>query len=114
MSDVPVLAMNAVLLAQQSGGLNETLGKATPFIWLIAFAFIFYFLLIRPQRQRQKQHDEMLKALRPGDKVVSQGGLVGTVTKVDEGNTVKVKLAPSVEVSMLKSHVAGKLGEETP
>ena len=77
---------------------------------------VFYFLLIRPQRQRQKQHEEMLKALRPGDKIVSQGGLVGTVTKVeDEGNTVKVKLAPSVEVSMLKSHVSGKMsGEETP
>ena len=52
MGDVSGLALNAQLLAQQ-GGLNETLGKATPFIWLVAFAFIFYFLLIRPQRQRQ-------------------------------------------------------------
>ena len=46
---------------------------------------------------------------------MSQGGLVGTITKVDEGTTVKVKLAPSIDVTMLKTHVAGKMsGEETP
>jgi preprotein translocase subunit YajC len=108
-------ATGMALLAQQQGGdWRTTLGQWTPIVWMIAIVVIFYFLLIRPTRQRQKAHEEMVKALRPGDRVVTQGGLVGTITKVDEGsNTLRLKLAPSVEVSMLRSHVSAKAGEET-
>lgn len=106
-------AASLMLLAQQSGDVRQTLGQWTPFVWLIAFAVIFYFLLIRPQRQQQKRHQAMLEALRPGDKIVTQGGLVGTVTRTDEGpNALRVKLAPSVEVTVMRSHVAARLGEE--
>ncbi len=100
-------------IAQQGGDLRQTLGQATPIIWLVAFAVIFYFLLIRPQRQQQKRHEAMLAALRPGDKVVTQGGLVGTITKTDEGpNALRLKLAPGVEVTVMRSHIATRLGEE--
>lgn len=91
----------------------ETLAQIGPIVWLVAFGLIFYFLLIRPQRQRQKQHEEMVKALRPGDKIVTQGGIVGTVTKSDESSaTLKVRLAPSVEVTLLRTHVAAKTAED--
>jgi preprotein translocase subunit YajC len=103
------------VIAQAGGDWRTTMGNLTPIIWIIAFAVIFYFLLIRPQRQRQKAHEEMVKALRSGDKVITQGGLIGTVTKVEpEANTLRLRLAPGMEITMLRSHVAAKSGEETP
>ena len=107
------LLLQILPLAQQAGEWQRSLGKATPFVWLIAFAVIFYFLLIRPQRQQQKRHQAMLEALRPGDKIVTQGGLVGTITRTDEGpNALRIKLAPGVEVTVMRSHVAARFGEE--
>ncbi len=100
------------ILAQagQQGGMTALMIQLAP---LVLIGLIFYFLLIRPQRQRQKQHEEMVKALRPGDKIVTQGGLIATVTKSDEGTaTLRVRLAPSVEVTLLRSHVAAKTTED--
>ena len=92
--------------AQQQPGLVQ---------WLLLWgliAVIFYVLLILPQRRRQKAHEKMIQEIGPGDKVVTTGGLVGTVTKVEEGR-VRVKLAPQVEVTVMRSHVAGKVAEES-
>lgn len=72
---------------------------------------IFYFLLIHPQRKRQKEHESMLQALEPGNKVVTSGGVVGTITKAENGK-IRVKVAPSVELTVLRSHVAAKLTED--
>jgi preprotein translocase subunit YajC len=73
---------------------------------------IFYFLLIRPARQRQKAHEEMLKQIQPGETVVTSGGLVGKVIKADD-TKLKVRIAPTVEVTVLRSHIAGKSDEES-
>ncbi len=95
------------LIAQAAGGLPPWL----PTVGMYAIiAVIFYVLLIRPQRQRTKAHEQMIGALKPGDKVVTNGGLMGTITKVEEAS-FRVKLGPQIEVSVLKSHVAGKSGE---
>lgn len=57
---------------------------------LVIFGFIFYFVLIRPQQKRQKQQNEMLKALKRGDKVVTTGGLIGIIVSLKEKSlTVK-------------------------
>lgn len=58
--------------------------------YLVGFGAIFYFLLWRPQRQQQKKHDELLKALKKGDEVVTAGGIVGEVLHIkDERVTIR-------------------------
>ncbi len=71
---------------------------------LIIFV-IFYFLLIRPQQKRMKTHQAMLAAVKRGDTVVTSGGLIGKVTKVDE-TEVEVELAPNVRVKVVKGMLA--------
>ena len=69
---------------------------------LLLIFVIFYFLMIRPQTRRMKQHQAMLAAVKKNDTVVTNGGLVGKVTKVDE-NEVEVEIAPGVRVKVVKS-----------
>jgi preprotein translocase subunit YajC len=64
---------------------------------------IFYFLMFRPQQKRQKQHQEMIKNVRKGDTVITNGGLVGKVTKVIDDEKVEVELASDVRVVQLRS-----------
>ena len=69
---------------------------------LILIFVIFYFLLIRPQSRRMKQHQTKIGAVKKNDTVVTGGGLIGKVTRVDE-NEVEVELAPGMRVRALKS-----------
>jgi preprotein translocase subunit YajC len=78
---------------------------------LVIFA-IFYFLLLAPMRKRQKQHQAVLGALKRGDKVVTNGGLLGEIAAVEE-RVVHLKLADNVRVRVSKSAIAG-LESETP
>lgn len=73
---------------------------------LLIFA-IFYFLLIRPQQKKLKEHQAMVAALRRGDRVVTQGGIKGKVTKVREGeNEVDVEIASGVVIKVVQSTIA--------
>jgi preprotein translocase subunit YajC len=74
------------------------------FPFLLIFV-IFYFLLIRPQQKRMKAHQAMLGAVARNDVVVTSGGLIGKVTKVDE-TEVEVELAPNVRVKVVKGMLA--------
>jgi preprotein translocase subunit YajC len=65
-----------------------------------------YFLILRPQQQRVKRHQEMVKALRRGDTVVTNGGLVGKVTKVVDDDQVEVEIADSVRVRQMRSMIS--------
>ena len=69
---------------------------------LILIFIIFYFLLIRPQQRRMKQHQQMIGAVKKNDSVVTGGGLIGKVTRVDE-NEVEIELAQGIRVRALKS-----------
>ncbi len=69
---------------------------------LILIFIIFYFLLIRPQQRRVKQHQEMVGAVKPRDVAVTNGGLIGKVTKVDE-NEIELEVAQGVRVRVVKS-----------
>ena len=74
---------------------------------LIIMFVVFYFLLIRPQQKKYKQHQQMVTSLRRGDKVVTAGGLVGKITKVDtEADSLKVEIASGVEVEVVRSTIA--------
>jgi preprotein translocase subunit YajC len=76
------------------------------FMPLILIVVIMYFLVLRPQQQRVKRHQEMVKALRRGDTVVSNGGLVGKVTKVVDDDQVEVEIADGVRVRQMRSMVS--------
>ena len=90
--------------AQDASGL---LGNATQFLPLLLIFGVFYFLLIRPQQTRQKQTRAMLAALRRGDRVVTAGGILGTVQRVKEGSDeVDVEIAPNVRVTVLRDTIS--------
>jgi len=73
--------------AQAAGGPSGGLLNSMLIPMLLVFA-IMYFLMIRPQQKKVKQHQAMLEALRKGDQVVTQGGVIGKVTKVKDGGTI--------------------------
>ncbi|WP_129794080.1 preprotein translocase subunit YajC [Sphingosinicella sp. CPCC 101087] len=69
---------------------------------LVLIFIIFYFLLIRPQQRRMKQHQAMVAAVKPRDVVVTNGGLIGKVTKVEE-QEIEVEVAQGVRIRVVKS-----------
>jgi preprotein translocase subunit YajC len=69
---------------------------------LILIFIIFYFLLIRPQQRRVKEHQKMVQAVKPRDTAITNGGLIGKVTKVDD-NEVELEVAQGVRVRVVKS-----------
>ena len=84
------------------------------FIPLILIFVIFYFFLIRPQQKKVKEHKLMVSALRRGDQVVTQGGLIGKVTKVKEEDEVEVEISKDVKVRVIKSTVVNVLNKTEP
>jgi len=97
--------------AQSAGGAGA-FGSFVPLILIFA---IMYFLLIRPQQKKVKEHRAMVEALRRGDQVVTQGGLVAKVTKVKEGeNEIEVEIAKGVNVRVIKSTVAQVMSKTEP
>ena len=98
--------------AQSSGGLAEGGFGLLPIIFVM---IIFYFLLIRPQQKRAKQHKEMLAAISRGDKIVTSGGLTGTVVKViDDSDTIEVEIAKDVKVHVVRAMIADIRGKSEP
>lgn len=84
------------------------------FVPLILIFGIMYFLLIRPQQKKVKEHAAMVGALRRGDQVVTQGGLIGKVTKVKDDNEVEVELSEGVKVRVVQSTIAQVLSKTEP
>ena len=78
----------------------------TSLLPLILIVVIMYFLVLRPQQQRVKQHQSMVKALRRGDTVVTNGGLVGKVTKVVDDDQIEVEISDGVRVRQMRSMVS--------
>ncbi|THH38260.1 preprotein translocase subunit YajC [Aliishimia ponticola] len=89
----------------------EALGQFVPLILIFA---IMYFLLIRPQQKKMKEHQAMVSSLRRGDQVVTQGGLIGKVSKVKDDNEVEVELAEGVKVRVVQSTIAQVLNKTEP
>ena len=76
------------------------------FLPLIFIVVIMYFLILRPQQRKVKQHQEMIKALRRGDTVVTNGGLVGKVTKLVDDDHIEVEISDGVRVRHLRAMVS--------
>ncbi|KUF11488.1 preprotein translocase subunit YajC [Pseudoponticoccus marisrubri] len=84
------------------------------FIPLILIFVIMYFLLIRPQQKKLKDHQKMVEGIRRGDQVVTQGGLIGKVSKVKEGSEIEVEIAEGVKVRVVRSTIAQVLSKTEP
>ena len=96
----------------QSGGIVAGGFGLLPIILVMV---IFYLLLIRPQQKRAKQHKEMLAAIQRGDKIVTSGGLVGTIIKVtDDSDTIDVEIAKGVKGQVVRTMVADVKGKTEP
>ncbi len=81
--------------------------------YLLIFV-IFYFLLIRPQQTRAKQHRAMVEALRRGDQVVTSGGIVAKVSKVQDDGMVEVEIADGVKVMVVRHTITQVLNKTEP
>lgn len=100
--------------AQAASGAKPYDPNMAMLLQLLQFVPIFlilYLLLIRPQQQRQKKLNEMLKQLKKGDRVVTTGGIIGTVVGVDDARAV-LRIADDVKVEFAKNAVVQVLGDE--
>ncbi|MFY9143743.1 preprotein translocase subunit YajC [Sulfuricurvum sp.] len=86
----------------------EILTQILPFVFLIA---IMYFVIIRPQNQQAKKHKEMIEALTKGDKIITTGGLIVEIKKVEDQFFV-IKMNNDTEGQLVKDAVARKYGDE--
>jgi preprotein translocase subunit YajC len=73
---------------------------------LLLIMVVFYFLLIRPQQKRMRDHQAMIGALRRGDRVVTSGGIVGVVSRIENDEQIMVEIAPDVQVKMVRSTIS--------
>ncbi|HYH38358.1 MAG TPA: preprotein translocase subunit YajC [Azospirillum sp.] len=98
--------------AQTAGGAagGDMLVQFAP---LILIFVVFYFLLIRPQQKKQKEHKAMLDSIRRGDRVVTGGGIIGTVSKVDN-DELQVEIAEGVKVRCLRGTINLVLARTEP
>jgi preprotein translocase subunit YajC len=100
--------------AQAAAAGGGSFGALEQFLPLILIFVVFYFLLIRPQQKRMKQHKEMLGQLRRGDRVVTSGGIIGTVNKMVNDTEVSVEIAEGVRVRVVRSTITEVLSKTEP
>ena len=81
---------------------------------LLLIFVVFYFLLIRPQQKKQKMHKQMLGALRRGDRVITGGGIIGTVTKVKSDTEAQVEIADGIKVIVARDTIATVMAKTEP
>jgi preprotein translocase subunit YajC len=87
----------------QTGGLGSALGS--PLIMMVVVMGIFYVMLILPQQRQRKKTQEMLGALKTGDKVITNAGIYGTINGID-GETVILKIAEQVKIRIARSAIS--------
>ena len=97
-----------------AGGLMSGQGLMQ-FAPLVLIFIVFYFLLIRPQQKKLKEHRAMLEAVRRGDRIVTNGGIVGLVTKViEKEREITVEIAEGVRVKVMRDMISSVLAKTEP
>lgn len=98
--------------AQAAGAAGSAGSEIMTFLPMIAIFVVFYFLLIRPQQKRAKETKAMLAALQKGDEVITAGGIVGKISKLDD-QYATIEIAPSVEITVQRGAVSQALPKGT-
>ena len=102
------MGLEFVVAMGQPQGAPGAWVQLMPFVLVLA---IFYFIILLPMRRRQQKVQAFLSALKPGDRVVTSGGLYGTVTRLDE-KVLQLQIADKVRVDVARSAVVGYQGQE--
>lgn len=97
-----------LFLQASGGGLNSILFSLMPFVLMIA---VFYFLLILPQKRKQRELQAMIDSIKAGDRIVTSGGIIATVTAVRDGSLI-VRSADKSMLEVSRASVAGLYGAE--
>lgn len=99
---------NPILL--MGGGAEGGGGGMFTMIWLALIMVLMYMLLIRPQRKKQKEHEKLLGELKKGDKVVTTGGMFGTIFAIDDDRgRIILKISDQTKLEFLKSSIAARV-----
>ena len=99
----------------QAAGAPSAGASIASFLPLILIFVIMYFLMIRPQQKKLKEHKAMVTGLRRGDQVVTSGGLIGKVTRVDDQKSeIEVEIAPNVRVRVVRSTISQVVSKTEP
>ncbi|RDE09302.1 preprotein translocase subunit YajC [Pelagibacterium lacus] len=90
----------------QTGAAPSGMDFISSFIPIILLIVIFWFLIFRPQQKRMKAHQAMLASVKRGDTIVTNGGVVGKVTKAVEGEDLEVEIAQGVKIKVVRTMIA--------
>jgi len=104
----PAFAQDAAAAAPQ--GTNPLL-QLLPFILALG---IFYLLIMRPQQRRAREHQQKIDSIQRGDRVITGGGILGTVVRIQENDEITVEIADGVKVNVLKSSIASVKSKGEP
>jgi preprotein translocase subunit YajC len=105
------MSMHSLLLALASAPDG---GSVSPWVQLVPFALvlaIFYFIILMPMRRRQKKVEEFLQNLKVGDKVITSGGLYGSITRLGDPS-LQLQVADKIRVEIARSAIVGFQGQE--
>ena len=102
----------SAMAAQAGPGPGGTQDAGINILIIVAFALVFYFIVWRPQSKRQKEHRDLVGGLAKGDEIVTNGGIIGKITRVDD-QFIVVEIADNVEVKLQKGAVATALPKGT-
>lgn len=102
--------MHTIALLQSAGGATAALVNFLP---IIAIGLVFYFLVIAPANKQRKKTQEMLSSLKKGDRVITSGGIYGTIQGV-EPEAVYLRIADNVKVKVARSAITGIVAGESP
>ena len=97
--------------APASGGSGFDMMSFLPIILIFG---VFYFLILRPQQAKAKKHQEMLAAIRRGDRVVTNGGIIGTISKIVNDKEVQLEIDENVKVRLMRSMITDVLSKSEP
>jgi len=96
----------------QAGGQGAQGMGSMIFIWVLIFGAMWFFM-IAPQRKKQKQHERMITSLGSGDRIITSGGIFGTITNVKDECFV-VRVADGVKIELQKTSIIGKVETDSP
>lgn len=106
---ISLIAFSYPAIAQEASAAPSPVASLMPLVFIFV---ISYFLLIRPQRKRMQEHERMIKAVKKGDVVLTAGGIIGKIVKVQDESFVFIEIAPSVEVKIARSMITSVLDKD--
>jgi preprotein translocase subunit YajC len=94
-----------IFFLQGSQGISQTIVFLMPMLFII---LLYQFMIAKPQKEQRRLHEEMLKNLKPGDKIITTGGIYGSITEINEKdpNVVQLRIAEAVKINIARSAIA--------